>query len=704
MKLFIIEGLGKRDSIKKYLGEDYVVFATKGHIRDLPEKSLGVQITNNFEPVYDIMPDKKQTVNDLIKQAKKAEKIFIATDPDREGEAIAYHIAHVLNIKPEDKVRVAFNAIDKETINNALKEPRSIDLDLVNAQQARRVLDRLVGYKISPIICKKIKPNLSAGRVQSAALKMIVDREKEIQNFKPEEYWSLNVELEKEGKKPQFKAALATKNNEKIKVSNENEMNEILKALEGKDFIVKNVKKSISKSKPQPPFMTSSMQQDAASKLNFTTKKTSSLAQTLYEGVEIKGEGKVALVTYIRTDSIRVSEGAMQKTKEYILRNFGEEYAPKKFNVYKRKQDAQDAHEAIRPIDINRTPESLKDKIDNDLYKLYKLIYNRFLASQMTEAQYNSVNVDIDAGDYGFKVSGKTPKFLGFTAVYVDASKESEVKLPNLEENDKLKVLNFNPEQKFTKPEPRFTDGTLVKAMEDKGIGRPATYAATINVLLSRYCSLEKKFIVPSEVAFKVMEFLDKNFSKTININFTAQMETALDEVAEGKREWHNLINGFYTKFLPQLKNAGASTAEVVVTDVICDKCGANMVEREGKYGKFLACPNFPKCKNIKDIKKDKEEKQPEVLTDIVCDKCGSKMIEKNGKYGKFLGCSNYPTCTNIKKIYPKNVDPEKVVVCDKCGSNMILKSGKFGYFYACPKFPECQNIVKIAKEKNSES
>ena len=703
MKLFIIEGLGKRESIKKYLGEDYVVFATKGHIRDLPEKSLGVQITNNFEPIYEIMPDKKQTVSDLIKQAKKAEKIYIATDPDREGEAIAYHIAHILELKPEDKIRVAFNAIDKETINNALKQPRNIDLDLVNAQQARRVLDRLVGYKISPIICKKIKPNLSAGRVQSAALKMIVDREREIQNFKPEEYWNLNIELEKEGKKPTFKVSLATKNNEKIKVSNEAEMNEVLAHISTKIFTVENVKKSVTKSKPQPPFMTSSMQQDAASKLNFSTKKTTSLAQTLYEGVEIKGEGKVALVTYIRTDSIRVSEGAMVKAKDFIIKNFGEDYAPKKFNVYKRKQDAQDAHEAIRPIDINRTPESLKDKIDNDLYKLYKLIYNRFLASQMTEAQYNSVSVDIKAGDYGFKVSGKTPKFLGYTAVYVDSSKENEIKLPALEENDTLNVLNFLPEQKFTKPEPRFTDGTLVKAMEEKGIGRPATYAATINVLLSRYCSLEKKFIVPSEVAFKVMDFLDKNFAKTININFTAQMETALDEVAEGKREWKKLINGFYTKFLPQLKNAGASTTEVVVTDVICEKCGANMVEREGKYGKFLACPNFPKCKNIKDINKDKE-KEVEVLTDIVCEKCGAKMLEKNGKYGKFLGCSNYPTCTNIKKLYPKNVDPEKVVICDKCGSQMVLKSGKYGYFYACPKFPECQNIVKITKEKKSES
>ncbi|MBE5745823.1 MAG: type I DNA topoisomerase [Clostridiales bacterium] len=701
MKLFIIEGKGKIESIKKYLGGDYQVFATAGHVRDLPTKNLGVQITNNFEPVYEIMPDKKNIVNDLVKLAKKAETIYIATDPDREGEAIAYHISYILNINPNEKVRVAFNSIDKETINKALQEPRNIDLDLVNAQQARRVLDRLVGYKISPIICKKIKPNLSAGRVQSAALKMIVEREKEIQNFKPEEYWNLNVELEKNGAKPNFKALLNTKNNEKIKINNNDEMQEVLKELDNKDFVVTNVKKSVTKSKPKPPFTTSTMQQDAANKLNFTLKKTTQVAQNLYEGIEVKGEGKVALVTYIRTDSTRVSEGAMIKAKEYIVKNFGEDYAPKKFNIYKSKDAAQDAHEAIRPIDLNRTPDSLKDKIDNDLYKLYKLIYNRFLASQMTEAQYNSVSVDISCDNYGFKVSGKTPKFLGYTTVYVDTTKENEVKLPVLENGDKLKSTNFLPEQKFTKPEPRYTEATIVDAMEAKGIGRPATYAATINVLLSRYCTKDGKSIVPTETAFQVMEFLDKNFAKTININFTAQMETALDEIAEGKREWHALINGFYNKFIPQLKNAGASVVEAKVTDVICDKCGANMVEREGKFGKFLACPNFPKCKNIKNIEK---EKPVEVITDIVCEKCGCKMIEKQGKFGKFLGCSNYPTCNNIQKVLPKNIDPNKVVVCDKCGANMILKQGKYGYFYACPNYPTCQNIVKITKEKNSES
>ena len=701
MNLFIIEGYGKIEAIKKYLGKDYVVFATGGHIRDLPQKSLGVQVTNNFEPVYEIMTDKKNVVADLVKQAKKAENIYIATDPDREGEAIAYHISHILNLKPEDKVRVAFNSIDKETVNNAIKEPRNIDFSLVDAQQARRVLDRLVGYKISPIICKKIKPNLSAGRVQSAALKLIVDREKEILAFKPEEYWNLNVELQKENYKPNFKAQLQTYKNEKIKVNNKEEMDKILEEINGNSFVVTNVKKSVTKSKPQAPFTTSSMQQDALNKLNFTTKKTTSIAQKLYEGVDVKDEGKVALVTYIRTDSTRVSEGAMFKAKEFIVKTYGENFAPKKFNIYKSKKDAQDAHEAIRPIDINRTPESLKDKIDTDSYKLYKLIYNRFLASQMSEAEYNSVSVDIVCNNYGFKVSGKSPKFLGYTSVYVDASKENEVKLPNLEENDNLIVLNTLPEQKFTKPEPRFTEASLIKTMEEKGIGRPSTYAATINVLLSRYCSKEGKSLVPSEIAMKVMEFLEKNFSKTININFTAQMETALDEIAEGKREWHNLISGFYTKFLPQLKNAGASTAELVVTDVICEKCGANMVEREGKYGKFLACPNFPKCKNIKEIQK---EKPKEIVTDVICEKCGSKMLEKQGKYGKFLGCSNYPNCSNIQKILPKNVDPNKVVVCEKCGANMVLKTGKYGAFYACPNYPECKNIVKITKEKNIEN
>lgn len=694
MDLFIIEAPNKEEAVSKYLGKGYKVFATVGHIRDLPQKSLAVQITNNFEPIYEIMPDKKKIVNELTNLAKKADNIYIATDPDREGEAIAYHIAHILNIDPSKKVRVAFNSIDKESVNKALTEPRIIDQNLVNAQQARRVLDRLVGYKISPIICKKIKPNLSAGRVQSAALKLIVDREKEILNFKPEEYWTLNVNLEKQGSKPNFKALLALKGDKKV--NNQAEMDEILSELKNEEFIVFNVKKSVTKSKPQAPFTTSSLQQDAGNKLNFSVKKTSSLAQTLYAGADVQGEGKIPLVTYIRTDSTRVSEGAQIKAKEFIIQNFGENFVPKKFNIYKSKTDAQDAHEAIRPINISRTPESLKGKIENDLYKLYKLIYNRFLASQMSEAEFNSVSAEIHAGKHIFKASGKTPKFLGYTAVYVDKEKENEVKLPPLEKDDILKPLEFLPEQKFTKPEPRFTESTIVKAMEEKGIGRPATYAATINVLLSRYCTKDGKSIVPTETAFKVMEFLDENFSRTININFTAQMETALDEIADGKREWHSLINGFYQKFLPQLKKAGASTGEVIMTDIKCDKCGANMVEREGKFGKFLACSAFPKCKNIKSLKPEAEKVETK-STDIICDKCGANMVEKQGKFGKFLGCSNYPKCTNIKQIEPDNVE---TIICDKCGATMVLKHGRYGAFYACPNYPTCQNIVKPKQNK----
>lgn len=694
MNLFIIEAPNKEEAVSKYLGKEYKVFATVGHIRDLPQKSLAVQITNNFEPIYEIMPDKKRIVNELTNLAKKADNIYIATDPDREGEAIAYHIAHILNIDSNKKVRVAFNSIDKDSVNKALTEPRTIDQNLVNAQQARRVLDRLVGYKISPIICKKIKPNLSAGRVQSAALKLIVDREKEILNFKPEEYWTLNVNLEKQGTKPSFKALLALKSDKKV--NNQAEMDEILNELKNENFVVSNVKKSVTKSKPQPPFTTSSLQQDAGNKLNFSVKKTSSLAQTLYAGADVLGEGKIPLVTYIRTDSTRVSEGAQIKAKEFIIQNFGENFAPKKFNYYKSKTDAQDAHEAIRPININRTPESLKGKIDNDLYKLYKLIYNRFLASQMTDAEFNSVSVEIHAGKHVFKASGKTPKFLGYNAVYVDKEKENEVKLPPLEKDDVLKALEFLPEQKFTKPEPRYTEATIVKAMEEKGIGRPATYAATINVLLSRYCTKDGKSIVPTETAFKVMEFLDENFSRTININFTAQMETALDEIADGKREWHSLINGFYQKFLPQLKKAGASTGEVVMTDIKCEKCGSNMVEREGKFGKFLACSAFPKCRNIKSLKSETEKVESKE-TNIVCDKCGAKMIEKQGKFGKFLGCSNYPNCTNIKQIEPENVE---TIICDKCGATMVLKHGKYGNFYACPNYPTCQNIVNLKQIK----
>jgi len=695
MNLFIIEAPNKEESVGKYLGKDFKVFATVGHVRDLPQKNLAVQINKNFEPIYEIMPDKQKVVNQLVNLAKKADNIYIATDPDREGEAIAFHIAHILNLDPNSKVRVAFNSIDKESVNNALKEPRIIDQDLVNAQQARRVLDRLVGYKISPILCKKIKPNLSAGRVQSAALKLIVDREKEIQNFVPQEYWTLSANLEKANCRPSFKANLTLKADEKIK--NKDEMDKILSNLNDHSFIVSNVKKSVTKSKPLAPFTTSTLQQDAGNKLNFSVKKTTNLAQTLYAGADILGEGKVALVTYIRTDSTRVSEGAQIRAKEFIKQNFGEEFTPKKFNVYKSKQDAQDAHEAIRPINLERTPESLKDKIDADLFKLYKLIYNRFLASQMADAEYNSVVVDINCNNYNFKVSGKSPKFLGYTKVYLDKEKENEIKLPDLQNGDELNLLELLPEQKYTKPEPRYTEATIVKAMEEKGIGRPATYAATLNVLLTRYCTKDAKSIVPSDTAFKVMEFLEKNFSKTININFTAQMETALDEVAEGKREWHNLIDGFYKKFTPQLVSAGASVVEPVVTDIICDKCGSHMVEREGKFGKFLACSNFPKCKNIKSLNENKVE---EKVTDIICEKCGGKMIEKQGKFGKFLGCSNYPKCENIKKIYPEGIDPNREVICDKCGAKMTLKQGIYGYFYACPNYPTCKNIVKITKEK----
>ena len=695
MNLFIIEGLGKKDAIKKYLGKDYEVFPTLGHVRDLPVKSLGIMVDKNFEPIYEINSDKKKVVDELLKLSKKAEKIYIATDPDREGEAIAYHIATILNMPENSKVRVAFNAIDKESIQNALKQPRELDVNLINAQQARRVLDRLVGYKISPIICKKIKPNLSAGRVQSVALKLVVDREKEIQNFVPEEYWTLNVEFENQGLKPVFKAPLTLKDGKKIKISNKDEMDKVLAELDGASYVVSSVKKSVTKSSAPAPFTTSTMQQDAGNKLNFSSKKTTQCAQQLYEGVEIAGEGKLPLVTYIRTDSVRVSEGAMFAARNFITEKFGVEYAPKKFNVYKSKADAQDAHEAIRPINLNVTPESLKEKISGDLYKLYKLIYNRFLASQMSAAEYNSVSANIDAKNYTFKATGKTPKFLGYTAVYVDTSKQDEVKLPKLAENDVLKALNKLPEQKFTKPEPRYTESSLIKAMEDKGIGRPATYSATLAILFNRkYCDKNAKQIVPTELGISVSEMLDKYFNRTINVNFTAQMEDELDNIAAGKTEWHDLVNRFYNKFLPQLK-AAQDTKEVVVTDVICDKCGAKMVEREGRFGKFLACPNYPKCKNIKNLKPEVQS----IETDIVCEKCGGKMLEKQGKYGKFLGCSNYPKCNNMKKI-EETFEPR---TCDKCGSEMVVKNGRYGKFYACSKYPECKNIMNIKNNIKTE-
>lgn len=667
MKLVLIESSGKKETVEKYLGKDYKVIATKGHVRDLPVKTLAVDVKNNFQPDYQIMSDKKKLVQSLKENAQKAEQVLFATDPDREGEAIAWHLYHILGIDPSTPARIVFNEISKTAVQNALTKPRAIDINLVDAQQARRVLDRLVGYKLSPIVCNKIQNKLSAGRVQSVTLRIVVDRDREIESFVPEEYWTLsgNFGVSKSNKNDQLKANLVLGKKEKIK--NKEEMDKLLNYLSDKQYIVSNVKKAESKSHPSAPFTTSTMQQDALNKLGLTLKQTSAIAQTLYEGVDVQGEGKVALITYIRTDSVRVSEEAQKNALKYIGENFGEKYLPKTPNIYKSKKNIQDAHEAIRPITLDRRPEDLKDKIEKNHYRLYKMIYDRFLASQMAEAKYDTMTIEIAAGECTFKAVGKTLLFDGYTAVYSTPSEESEEEsgmLPVIEVGDELKLIEFKPEQKHTKPPARFSEASLVKMMEEKGIGRPATYSPTVNTLLARmYLEKDGKNLKSTELGRNVVDLLLRYFGDIMDIGFTADMEDKLDTIEEGGKIWQKVIEDFYVGFEKELRLAQRDNfkidPKIEVSDVVCENCGANMIYRNGRYGRFLACPNFPDCKNTKHIE--------EVVGN--CPKCGAKLIKKNSKKNKiFYGCSAFPNCDFASWDLPYS-DP-----CPKCGKLMVVK------------------------------
>ncbi len=669
MNLVIIEAPAKRETLKKYLGEGFEVFATKGHIRDLPQKSYGLDVKNRFEPIYQIMPEKKELINELKRKAEKADKVFIATDPDREGEAISWHIAYVLGLPPEKKCRIEFNEISQKAVQNALTKPRAIDLKLVDAQQARRVLDRIVGYKLSPILCKKIKPRLSAGRVQSVALKLVVDREKEIEAFVPEEYWNISAVLQK-GKET-FKASLEKKNGKKFVPKNKEQADQVVQDVDGKKFEVSKIKRSTTKSHAPAPFTTSTMQQDALNKAGLSIKRTTQSAQQLYEGVDIAGEGKIALITYIRTDSTRVSQDAQNACREFARKVYGEKYVPEKPNIYATKQNAQDAHEAIRPINMNMTPEKVKQSLSADNYKLYKLIYERFLASQMSEAVYSNVTANLTCQNYDFKAVGKTQEFAGYTAAYkeYEGDEKQEIsKLPKLDEGESVDVNQLKAEQKFTKPPARYTEASLVKAMEEKGIGRPATYAATIMVLSSReYVSKEGKQLIPTELGRKVVEYLEKFFSSVINVKFTAHMEQRLDDIASNGEDWHEVVESFWNGFSKLLLASDSSgyslRAEPVETDIICEKCGHKMLIREGKYGKFLGCSNFPKCRNIKQFEEEKK---------VVgkCPECGKDMVERKSKRGKvFFSCSGYPEC-KFMSWYPTTGEK-----CSNCGGAIIIKN-----------------------------
>lgn len=723
MKLVIIEGIGKKDTIEKYLGKGYKVFATKGHIRDLPAKSLAVNVKKNFEPKYDIMEDKVDIAQKLKQEAKNAEAVLLATDPDREGEAISWHVANILGIDPSDQVRIVFNEISKKAITTALASPRAINMSLVDAQQARRVLDRLVGYKLSPVLCKKIQNKLSAGRVQSVTLRLVVDREREIRNFKPEEYWPFFSMLFKTGSESSIiKAVLEKKDGKKFKLTSKQDVDDAIANIDGKPYNVTNVKKSITKSKAPAPFITSTMQQDAMNKLGFSLKQTTMTAQALYEGVDCGPDGKVALVTYIRTDSTRVSKDAMDEAREFIKNKFGNDYIPEKPNFFASKKSAQDAHEAIRPISVDRTPESLKPYLNKQHYKLYKLIYERFLASQMSEAKYNSLSVEIEAGDYGFRVKGKTPLFAGYTALYSihqeekEESEESQGKLPDIEQGDVLNFKEYKYEQKFTKPPARYTEASLVKAMEEKGIGRPATYTPTITILANRsYTEKEGKTIKPTELGEKVVDMLVKYFVDIMDVKFTADMEAELDKIEDGGMVWQSVVGAFYEGFEDKIKLANGDTftlkPQAVKTDIMCDKCGSPMLIRSGRFGEFLGCSGFPKCRSIMQMaKRSDEEKAQTVVNDdgsmslspnsvkievqgstgITCDKCGKEMVIKSGKSGEFYACPGYPDCKNTKSIEKADESSEVLAPCPTCSKPLKKITTKRSTFYGCSSYPNC--------------
>ena len=652
-KLIIVESPAKANTIKKFLGGSTKVVASMGHIRDLPKSKLGIDIEHDFEPEYINIRGKGDLIKSLKKDAVSAKMVYLATDPDREGEAIAWHLANILNVEDDKITRVTFNEITKTAVQKAIKESRNIDINLVNAQQARRILDRIVGYKISPVLWKKVKRGLSAGRVQSVAVKLIVDREEEIESFIPEEYWNINVNLldEKTGK--DFIAHFVGKSSKKIELHSKDDVDNILKDIKNAKYIVKEVKKGEKKRTPAPPFTTSTMQQEASRKINFTLKKTMSVAQGLYEGVKLP-QGHTGLITYMRTDSTRISNEARDVAKEVINRIYGKEYYENRF--YKTSKDAQDAHEAIRPTHIELTPDDIKEYLSTDQYKLYKLIYNRFLASQMAPAIYDTMNVSIDANNFDFKASGQSLKFKGFMALYVEGSDEKEpdeqTMIPELELNQEVKLKKIDPKQSFTEPPSRYTEASLVKALEEKGIGRPSTYSPTISTILDRfYIKKEQKQLVPTDLGKVVNKLLVENFADIVNEEFTANIETDFDKIAEGKEEWKKIVREFYNPFIKEVEKVEKDLEHVEIqdeiSDVVCENCGRLMVYKYGRYGKFLACPGFPECKNAKPI----VEK-----IDIPCPVCGKTVIVKKSKRGKkFYVCEDNPEkCNYISWNKPK--------------------------------------------------
>lgn len=682
--LVIVESPAKAKTIKKYLGKNYVVMASMGHLRDLPKSQLGVDVSHQFQPKYITIRGKGDLVNSLKKAAKSADKVYLATDPDREGEAIAWHLATLLGVDIKSKCRVSFNEITKTAIQSAIKVPKTIDLDLVDAQQARRVLDRIIGYKLSPLLWKKVRTGLSAGRVQSVTTRMVVDREREIEDFTEAEYWTISAMLYDDKPNQSFEARFHGLGSKKTELPNEDCVKEILKKVENANYTVTSVKYKERKKLPSPPFITSTLQQEASRKLGFTAKRTMAAAQLLYEGVDISGKGTMGLITYMRTDSLRISEDAQKEAREFIINKYGEKYVPKTPRTYQSRKNAQDAHEAIRPTTMLEADE-IKESLSSDAYKLYKLIYSRFIASQMQEALYDTMNADIEANGYTFKASGAKITFLGFTKVYTEGSDEEGEKEDNnivkLTQGMVLNKKELTSKQHFTEPPPRYTEASLIKALEEKGIGRPSTYAPTITTVIGRgYVEREKKALRPTELGMIITDLMTQYFDRIVDVEFTAGMESSLDNVEEGKIEWIKIIDEFYGPFEKELSKAEDVIGKIEIkdeeSDVICDKCGRNMVIKAGRFGKFLACPGFPDCKNTKPIIEE---------TPAICPLCGGRVIARKSQKGKkYFTCEKAPDCKFLLWDEPTGEH------CPKCNSLMVKKYSKNGDKTVCSN-RECE-------------
>ncbi len=684
-KLVIVESPSKAKTIKKYLGPGYEVVASMGHVRDLPENRLSVDVKHDFAPKYTIIKGKEKLVDELKAAAEKSDGIYLATDPDREGEAISWHLAYILGLDINEENRVTFNEITKTGVANGMENPRSIDLDLVNAQQARRILDRLVGYKLSPFLAKVIRRGLSAGRVQSVAVRLVVDREEEIRAFKPEEYWTIDAKLIPKGGRKAFPASFyGDEAGNKIKISNKEEADAILAKLEDAQFTVAKLKKGSRRKSPAPPFSTSTMQQEASRKLGFQARRTMKAAQELYEGVEIEGQGAVGLITYMRTDSLRLSEDAVKEAAEYIRERWGDRYVPEKPRQYKTRANAQDGHEAIRPTNVRLTPDEVKSSLTGDQYKLYKLIWERFVACQMANCLQSTTQADITANGYLFKASGYTVTFDGFTVLYVEGKDEESEEtgaLPVLEKDMPLRKKELAGNQHFTQPPARYTEASLIKAQEENGIGRPSTYAATISTITGReYVTREGKAFKPTELGEVTTQLMKERFPKIVNVKFTAQVESDLDKVQSGEENWVETLHNFYDDFDKTLQKAKTEMEGVKITlkedqtDLICEKCGRPMVVKFGRYGKFIACSGYPECKNIKKIVHE---------TGAECPKCGGKVVLKKTKRGRvFYGCSEYPNCDFV------SWDEPTMEKCPRCGKTLLKKKGKHPKFYCIT--PDC--------------